>query len=267
MRKYLSFFRIRFTNSLQYRAAAYAGIATQFAWGFMELFLFAAFYRSDPSAFPMSFPQLASYIWLQQAFLALFLVWFLENDIFEAIANGGVAYELGRPMDIYNMWFVKSMASRSAKTLLRSMPILLIAAFLPAPYGFGLPSSTLSFAFFALSLLLCFLVVVSFCMLIYISAFFTLSPLGVRIVAISLVELLSGSVIPLPFLPDSLRRIVELLPFASMQNMPFRLYSGNIAGLDRLIGISLQVFWLVALVVLGKLLMKKALKRVVIQGG
>lgn len=31
MRKYISFFRIRFINGLQYRAAAYAGIATQFA--------------------------------------------------------------------------------------------------------------------------------------------------------------------------------------------------------------------------------------------
>ena len=32
MKKYLSFFRIRFIAGLQYRAAAWAGIATQFAW-------------------------------------------------------------------------------------------------------------------------------------------------------------------------------------------------------------------------------------------
>ena len=35
MKKYLSLLRMRFIAGLQYRAAALAGIATQFAWGFM----------------------------------------------------------------------------------------------------------------------------------------------------------------------------------------------------------------------------------------
>jgi ABC-2 type transport system permease protein len=37
MRPYRALFRIRFTNSLQYRVAAFAGLATQFAWGFMYI--------------------------------------------------------------------------------------------------------------------------------------------------------------------------------------------------------------------------------------
>ena len=32
MKKYLSFFRLRFITGLQYRTAALAGIATQFFW-------------------------------------------------------------------------------------------------------------------------------------------------------------------------------------------------------------------------------------------
>ena len=55
---------------LQYRAAAAAGVITQFTWGFMELLVFRAFYQADASAFPMSFEAVVSYIWLQQAFLA-----------------------------------------------------------------------------------------------------------------------------------------------------------------------------------------------------
>ena len=47
IRKYLSFFRIRFTAGFQYRAAALAGIATQFFWGLMEIRMFMAFYRTD----------------------------------------------------------------------------------------------------------------------------------------------------------------------------------------------------------------------------
>lgn len=268
MKKYLSFFNIRFSNGLQYRAAAYAGIATQFAWGIMEILLFSAFYKTGGSAaFPMEFSQLSSYIWLQQAFLALFMTWFLENDIFDAIANGNVAYELCRPLDLYNMWFVKSMANRLSKAVLRCMPILVFAVFLPKPYNISLPPTFLCAVLFLLSALLGFLVVVAFCMLIYICTFFTISPLGVRIVTISLVDFFSGSVVPLPFLPDKLRIVMDLLPFASMQNMPLRIYSGNVAGREALYGILLQLFWTATLIVIGKTIMAKALKRVVIQGG
>ena len=46
---------MRFLMGLQYRAAAAAGVVTQFTWGFMELLVFRAFYQADASAFPMSF--------------------------------------------------------------------------------------------------------------------------------------------------------------------------------------------------------------------
>ena len=61
MRKYLAFFRLRFSMDLQYRAAAFAGVITQFAWGTMEILMFRAFYQADASAFPMSFQATASY--------------------------------------------------------------------------------------------------------------------------------------------------------------------------------------------------------------
>ena len=82
MKKYVSFFRMRFLNGLQYRAAAAAGLFTQFAWGLMEILLFAAFYRAQPAAFPMTFGQTVSYIWLQEAFLAMYTVWSYDSDIF-----------------------------------------------------------------------------------------------------------------------------------------------------------------------------------------
>ena len=72
----------------------------------------------------MDFQQLSSYIWLQQAFLALFMTWFLDNELFDLISSGNVAYELCRPINIYDTWFIKSCATRVSKALLRSFPIL-----------------------------------------------------------------------------------------------------------------------------------------------
>ena len=81
MGKDLAFFRLRFSMGLQYRAAAVAGIVTQFVWGAMELLAFRAFYGADPAAFPMAFQATASYVWMQQAFLALFGAWFFELSL------------------------------------------------------------------------------------------------------------------------------------------------------------------------------------------
>jgi ABC-2 type transport system permease protein len=267
MQKYLSFFRIRFINGLQYRAAALAGIATQFSWGALQILMFKAFYETDASAFPMEFTALTSYIWLQQALLALFMTWFLENDIFNAIQNGNIAYEMCRPIHIYHMWFVRSMANRLSRAVLRCIPILVFAAFLSEPYGLRLPKNGQAAFWFFVTMILGFLVVVAFCMLVYIITFYTISPLGVRLVSVALVEFFAGAVIPIPFLPSGFRQFVELLPFASMQNVPLRVYSGDITGRDIYFSVILQLFWVVALVIFGKLFTDKALKKVVVQGG
>lgn len=267
MRKYFAFFRLRFSTDLQYRSAAFAGVITQFVWGAMEILMFRAFYRADASAFPMSFQATVSYVWMQQAFLALFMAWMMENEIFSAIVDGNIAYELCRPVNIYRMWFARSLANRFAKALLRCMPILIVALFLPVPYRLMLPVSPGAFALFLLTMLLGTGVTVSFCMLIYMVSFFTVSPMGIRMVAVSGVEFLSGAVIPLPFFPDGIRHFLELLPFASMQNVPLRIYSGDLAGNALWHAVLLQVFWLIALTLLGELLNMQAMKQVTVQGG
>lgn len=267
MKQYLSFFRIRFLAGLQYRAAAWAGISTQFAWGGMAVLMFRAFYNSGQNSFPMTMAQLSSYIWLQQALLAMYMTWFFDNDIFETITSGSIAYELCRPCDLYTMWFVKNMAIRLSRVVLRCLPILIFAALLPAPYGISLPADALSALLALISMLLGFLVLIAFSMLIYISAFFTVSAQGLRILTASVMEFLAGGVLPLPFFPAFLQPIMNALPFASVQNTPFLIYVGHLGITDALQSMLVQVLWLVVLVIAGRLLMTKATKKVVVQGG
>lgn len=267
MKKYLSFFKIRFINSLQYRAAAFAGIFTQFVWGFMEILLYSAFYNTDPAAFPMEFSQLASYVWLKEAFLAMFATYYFDNETFDAIMSGNIAYELARPVNLYDLWFVKNLALRCSRAVLRCIPILLVAVLLPKPYGLSAPAGPDAFLAFLITLLLASFVLVSFLMFLYISAFYTINVKGMRMIVTSAAEFLTGAIIPLPFFPPSLRRIVELTPFAAMENIPFRIYSGNITGTALRSSVLLQIFWLILLTALGKAAMRRALRRVIVQGG
>lgn len=267
MKKYISFFRIRFIHGLQYRTAALAGMVTQFVWGSMEILLFRAFYQSDSSSFPMTFSALSSYVWLQQAFLALYMTWFWEAELFDSITTGNVAYELCRPVRLYDMWFVRGLALRLSRAALRCFPILFFALCLPYPYGLTLPQSPTTLFFTLLSMALGLIVVAAFGMLVYLSVFYTISSQGIKLMVTSLSEFLSGAVIPLPFLPDRLRQFVELLPFASMQNVPFRIISKDLSGMAMYQSLLLQLFWAVCLTLLGRKWEQYALRKVVIQGG
>lgn len=267
MKMYMSVFRIRFIYSMQYRAAMIGDILARFIWGFMEILAYIALYRSEAFSFPMELSQTVSYIWIQQTFYILFSVVFQDSEMYSAIESGAIAYELVRPMDLYSRWFCQSAGNRLAYTVVVCLPALLIALILPEPFRMSLPLDIGRFCLFLISLALAFGVVVAFAMIMYVSLFYIVSQRGIKIIVTAITTFLSGGIIPLPFFPKAILKLVNLLPFAAMQNIPLLIYSGNIAGAEAIRGILLQVFWLISLIVAGKLAMRQALKKVVVQGG
>jgi ABC-2 type transport system permease protein len=120
---------------------------------------------------------------------------------------------------------------------------------------------------FIMAMFLAFIVVISYCMLVYIFTFYTISPMGVRIALVMTADFLSGGLVPLPFLPQWFTKYIYLSPFAAMQNVPFRIYSGQIPVDEAFSVMGLQVFWAIILIFIGKFVMSKALMRITVQGG
>ena len=267
MRPYLAIFKIRLIAGMQYRAAAWAGVVTQFFWGAIQLLVFRAFYESSTAPPPMSMDQLADLIWLRQAFLALVMLWSMDNELLELIASGNVAYELARPLSLYLFWSSRVLAFRIARTTLRCFPIFIIAFLLPGSWGFHLPRDLQALALFIPSIILAAFLATALSMIICLVTFVSLNPNGARLLLGVTGEFLMGAVIPIPFMPPFLQRITVLLPFRYTADFPFRVYSGHIAGTEALLGLAAQIFWLLALIGLGLLGFRAALKRLVIQGG
>ncbi|MDR2514408.1 MAG: ABC transporter permease [Christensenellaceae bacterium] len=267
MRSYLALFKMRFIAGLQYRAAAWAGIATQFFFGFLFLMIFRAFYRSSGMEPPMAWPQLASYVWLQQAFLAILMLWSQDNDLLLSVVNGDSAYELCRPYDLYAFWAFRLAATRLSAAALRFAPVLLVACLLPPEYRMALPPSLWAFALFLLSMALSLALVVALSMFVYILALVTLSSYGSRLAIGVTAELLMGAVVPIPLMPDWAQAIVNWFPFRYIMDLPFRLYSGHIAGAEAALQIGIQIAWVLGLAALGRLAFARTMRRIVIQGG
>jgi ABC-2 type transport system permease protein len=252
VRGYLGMLRMKLIAGMQYRAAAWAGVATQFFWGFMYIMIYRAFYRSSSAAPPMEWRQLVCYAWLRQAFFAFISQWYVDNDLLAGIRDGQVAYELCRPYDLYGFWFARLVGTRAANAALRCLPILIIASLLPSAYRMSLPPRLGASALFLLSLILALALVTAISMFIYILTFVTLTPAGARLIISVAADFLSGHLLPVPLMPERLQVFVNFFPFRYTSDLPFRLYSGNIVGGEAMFQIGVQLAWIFGLILLGK---------------
>ncbi len=267
MKAYYTYFKLKFISSLQYRQAAWAGIATQFFFGFVYIMVYIAFYKSPGKDIPMELHQVVTYLWLNQAFLALVNQFSKDQELFKLIKEGGISYELVRPKDLYFMWYFKIMAQRLANVTLRFIPLILVTTLLPYPYKLGLPYSLSHFLLALAALMMGALLITALTVLYPIITLYTLNEKGIVNLIINIGDILSGLVIPIPFFPKFLQVISRFLPFQYISDLPFRLYVGNITIQNGFEGIIIQIIWIFIIIGLGHFLMSKNLKRVVVQGG
>ena len=71
MNAYYAIFRLRRRLETQYRGAALGGIICQMFFGLVLIALYRALYAGKPQEMPFS--QVATYVWLQQAFFRMLL--------------------------------------------------------------------------------------------------------------------------------------------------------------------------------------------------
>ena len=266
MSTFLSIFKMNVKQQFQYRTAAISGIVTQLFFGFMQISLYTAFLVTGASDFTIM--QMASYIWLQQTFFVLFKYWdTCRPEISDKIVNGDIAYQLIRPMSLYSYWFEYCLSKSFGSCLIRALPIIIISMLLPAGLGLMLPVSLLNFLLFIVSAVIGALLVTAITLVCYIITMYTLSPNGVFSFVVAIASLLAGQIVPIPMLPDVVQTIISFFPFRYVSDLPFRIYVGNINGTDAFIQIAIQVAWLISIVCISKLIMKRKLKKIVVQGG
>lgn len=274
IRPYISILIVRFQMLLQYRAAAIAGLGTQFWWGGIMVMAMAAFYLTpgnEALQLPLSLPDMITYIWLGQALLAL-LPWNTDAEIQEMVKTGNVAYEQIRPVDTYWLWYMRSMATRTAPPALRAVPLIFFAGIVMPLVGLDAwslkpPPDIAAAALFTVSLIAVVFLTSAITALISISVIWSISGQGINTLAMPVVTFFSGMVIPLPFFPDWMQPFLNAQPFRGLVDVPYRIYLGDMRGFEALGGIAHQILWTLILIAFSRWLMGRAMKQLVVQGG
>lgn len=271
LRPYAAAFRARFLLMLQYRVAALAGFATQCWWGAIKIMVYAAFYESAGAAAPISLPNVVTYTWLGQAFLAL-LPWLADPEIGMSIRTGGVGYDRLRPIDAYGYWYARTLGWVIARALPRAV-LMLLAAGVVLPlvgleaWAWQPPPSAEAAMLFVPAFALMILLAVAVLMLANVVVAASLNERGVNAILMPLVVVFSGSLVPLDFFPDAMRLFLHLQPLAGLVDVPFRVYFADLRGAAALQGLALQAGWTLVLVALGRFAMARMMRHLEMQGG
>lgn len=265
MKSYFGIFKMNFKGELQYRAKALSGATTQIFWGLMYIYLYTAF-MGGKIIEGFSIQQMVSYVWLGQAFLAIrFLD--LPKNCAKEIENGNVCYKFVRPINLYNQWFAEHLGYKLSATILRCIPLIIVASIMPSNLRLMLPASFLHFVLFLIAIIIGALLTSSISMIIVFLTFKTLSARGTTAICNTVCGVLGGLYIPLVFMPQSIQNVLNYLPFRFITDFPLRIYIGNIKPSDSIMFFVISIAWLIAIIIIGKLLISKAGKNAVIQGG
>lgn len=266
MKALLSIIKIRFNLLLQYRVAAFAGGVTQFFFGTIMVMVLHGFYNSSGVETSIDYKTAITYIWIGQAMLGM-LPWNGDSEIQNLIRTGNVTYELIRPMNLYNYWFARAFALRTAPTILKSIPLFIVALLLPKDYSMDLPPNFLAFVGWIITTFGALLISCTITNIINITTLYSISGDGIQRLLSSIVTLFSGMIVPLPLFPEKLKQILNYLPFSGLVDIPARFFTGNIVFNQLPKYFLFQCFWTLVIYIIGHWILNRKIKDLVVQGG
>ena len=263
MRLFWEIVTLSLRRQLTYRAAMWAGLATNVFFGLLRAFVMIALYGARDQVAGLTLQDAITYTALSQAVIAyqsIFGWW----DVMESVNSGEVAADMLRPMSYLRFWMAADLGRALVNLVLRGAMILLL-------YSLAVRLTLPAFAWQWLGLLLAvalsWLVSFSWRFLVNLVAFWTPNARGVGRLAFGLVWVFSGFYMPLSFYPEWFRTFCEFTPFPAMVSTPLQIFLGNLDGAQMAQAMLNQLLWALVLLAVSQFVLTRGVRRLVIQGG
>jgi len=265
VRLYVELARRSFQQTLAYRGAALAGIFVNGIFGIMLASVFLALYQSQASGGATdvqgwSRDQTVTLVWINQSLLMTVYLWGWW-EVTRNIQSGAIASELLKPYDYFSYWLSRDLGRALAHSLIRGVPTFAIGLVL---FDVLLPESWIRFFAFLVSIALA--VIVSFCLrfIVNLAGFWVLDYRGIASIFTAVINVLSGMLTPLAFLPEPVSILANALPFKAVIMTPNEVYLGQIPIWE---GLGFQVVWIGILILIARKVMGIGERQLVVQGG
>ncbi|WP_436534376.1 ABC transporter permease [Actinoplanes sp. HUAS TT8] len=249
-------------SALTYKSNLFLGLCAVLFQLVALLAVWRVVLGDSPSVQGFTWPQMRSYLLVAFAAGTLVSV-FGDFRTAHRIQSGLVALDIIKPLDFQRARFAETLGGAWIEVVVVAVVAGLTLSFTG---GVDLPSGTAS-ALFTASLLL--LVPLKFVIvhLSTLACFWTQNFIGVQWTRLALVNLLSGALIPLTFLPGWLAAVAQWSPFAGLVSTPALIFIGRVDPGRGLLLVAVQLGWVVALWFGARLIWRAALRRLTVHGG
>jgi ABC-2 type transport system permease protein len=177
------------------------------------------------------------------------------------VRSGDVAIDLVRPWDLQAALLADDLGRAGFSLLARFLPPMLVGA---AFFELRLPESVVGWVAFVVSVPLAAVVGFGLRFLLGLTAFWLLDWRGVSTLYAVVSGLLTGLVVPIAMFPAWAQVAIWCTPFPAMVQAPADLLVGR--GEPWLL-LAHQVAWLIGLLLLGRIVLRRAERVLVVQGG
>lgn len=267
-RTYKPFTRAGIQEMIAYRANFICFLIGEIMSAFIMYFVWKAVFLSSGSETFMGFTMEDMVVYLFITFLTGYLTY--SDGAFavgEEIIDGSIAMRMIRPCSFEASFLFQELGNRLISVSMIFVPLVAgVELYRYFMYG-ALRFQPLYFLLYIVSLLIAYMISFYFNVCYGFMAFFFKNLWGTTLMKETLVSFLSGAVVPLAFLPQGLAAVLNLLPFASLSYTPVMIYMGMYSFPEIARHVGLQLFWLLVMFGLSKLIWRSAVKRLCVQGG
>ncbi|MEY9847160.1 ABC-2 type transport system permease protein [Streptacidiphilus sp. BW17] len=181
----------------------------------------------------------------------------------DRVRDGLVATDLARPVGFLGQIIARQIGRTGAMLpfAVLALPFAVLLA------GMAPPASTASAVGYLVGLVLAYGITTLVSLLLGLSTFWSTEIGGIFLIYRMVSQFLSGALVPLWFMPGTLRLVSQVLPFQAVTYTPTAIYLGTLTGTGALSGVALEAGWVVVLWLATRLVWSRAVHRVVVQGG
>jgi len=188
------------------------------------------------------------------------------NDFMLAgkVHSGDISTDLLKPLSINRMMMAETIGNNLFRLLTRFVPSLLVSLLF---FEILPPASMIALALMAVAVILGFLILYGIGYIISVLSFWFVNIWSFSTIKNVFISVLSGTLLPLWFMPDWVSKIIKFNPFDVMYFAPIQIYLGQISTAAVLPIYLKQCVWILILMLVGQILWSKGIKKLVVVGG
>lgn len=267
-KRYVPFMKAGVQNLVIYRMNFLGFVIGGLIYCFVMFYLWKAVFDSSGGGVFLGFSMtdMVVYLFLSNTTTQLIFSG-VSTEIGEEIRDGSISMRLLKPVNTDLSYMFTELGSVLIKLVVLLIPVTVGVEIYRYFVTGTVMFNSVYFLLYLFSAMLAYIISFRVNLCFGFIAFYVKNLWGINILKNSVIGFLSGSLIPLAFMPEGMRVCLEYLPFASMSYTPVMIYMGKYGPYEVLFRIGIQIVWALLVYGLSKLIWLFAIKKLCVQGG